>query len=308
MFKRILSVMIPATILISTGLVCAQSPVRMTVTVSGSRASEIPDLRSEDVLVFQGFQQRKVSDVTPLKGIDSSLELYILIDDSSALNSKVQLADLRDFIQNQPDATLIGVAYMHGGKAQIAQALTPDHAAAARALRMPWGNIDANASPFLGLHDLIEKWPASSIRQEVLMISSGADSFGGIGPSNSFANVVIQHVQMGGLIVHTLYAPLSGNGAFSFLIANGGQMQLVRLAEETGGACCMAGFGSMSFAPYLRDLAERLSHQYSIEFLIPATDQPELVPVRFVSEIPGITITAATRALVWPITSIGDNR
>jgi hypothetical protein len=120
------------------------------------------------------------------EGDHSGLELFVLIDDASNSNLGLQLDDLGHFIQSQAATTMVGVAYMENGTAQILQNLTTDHALAAKALRLPLGVAGINGSPYFSLGDLIKRWPESCARREVLMISSGIDYFWGSGPADPY--------------------------------------------------------------------------------------------------------------------------
>ena len=61
-------------------------PVHMTVTVEAAHGKEVPELKREDVMVFHGKERLPVTEWTALKGEQAGLELFILIDDASALN------------------------------------------------------------------------------------------------------------------------------------------------------------------------------------------------------------------------------
>jgi hypothetical protein len=278
-------------------------PTQMTVTVDAVYGKKIPDLKREDVMVFQGKDRLRVTEWTPLQGERAGLELFILIDDASAVGLGSQFDDLREFIGNQPFSTLIGIGYMHNGVAEIVQNLTEDHAKAARALRLPWGIGAVGVSPYLAVSDLVRKWPQSDVRREVLMISSGADPLGGFGAVNPYLDIAIEYAQLGGIIVYAIYSPQAGHGGHSFLLTNSGQNYLARLAEETGGESYMLGFSAaVSFAPYLQDVAESLRHQYLISFISKPFDKPTLTSVRFATEVADVQIIAASKVLVWPDT------
>jgi hypothetical protein len=157
-------------------------PVKMLVTAESRNDKEVAAVHREDVMVYQGHERDKVTDWVPAKGDHSELELFVLIDDASNSNLGLQLDDVRHFIQSQAATTMVGVAYMENGTAQILQNLTTDHALAAKALRLPLEVAGINGSPYFSLGDLIKRWPESSARREVLMISSGVDYFGEAAP------------------------------------------------------------------------------------------------------------------------------
>jgi len=283
------------------GIAQEKIPVHVTVTVEAVHGKEVPELKREDVMVFHGQERLPVTEWTTLKGEQAGLELFILIDDASALSLGSQLADLREFINRQPASALIGIGYMHNGIADIKQDLTSDHAKAAQALRLPLGSIAAGESPYLALSDLIKRWPSCCVRREVLMVSSGVDPLGGTGPINPYLDSAIAHAQRAGTIVYAIYTPHAGHGGHSLWRMNWGQNQLTELAEETGGEAYMLGFGPpVSIGPYLTDLAERLTHQYSVSFLMKPLAKPELAPVRFTTEIPNAEIVAAPKVYVAP--------
>jgi len=58
--------------------------------------------------------------------------------------------------------TLVAVAYARNGAAMVTQDFTNDHALAAKALRIPLGNLGAFASPYLSLQDWLKRWPSTT--------------------------------------------------------------------------------------------------------------------------------------------------
>ncbi|MFZ0805484.1 MAG: hypothetical protein WAN03_04850, partial [Candidatus Sulfotelmatobacter sp.] len=148
-------------------------PAHMLVTAEAHHGSEVPPVNRDDVMVYEGKNRDTVTEWIPATGDHAALQFFILIDDASSTNLGTQLDDIRKFIEGQPATTKIGVAYMQNGIAKVAQDLTDDHAAAAKALRLPMGLAGANASPYFSLSDLIKRWPASKDRREVLMVTDG---------------------------------------------------------------------------------------------------------------------------------------
>lgn len=276
-------------------------PVNMTVTVEAAHGKQTPELKREDVMIYHGKERLPVTEWTALQGERAGLELFVLIDDGSDMSLGNQLAELREFMNAQPASTLIGVGFMHNGIADIKQNLTSDHGKAAQALRLPLGNIAAGASPYLSLSDLIKKWPASRVRREVLMISSGIDPLGGLGAIDPYLDIAIEQAQRAGLITYAIYTPSAGHGGHSVFRMNWGQNHLAQLAEETGGESYMLGFGApVSFAPYLKDVGSHLTHQYSVSFLAKPPSKPGLIQVRFATEVPDAEIIAAPKVFVSP--------
>ena len=115
--------------------------VHMVITDEAIRDNtEIPILHPENVQVKQGKNVLKVSQVIPARGDNAALQLFILIDDTCDTSIGNSLNDLRDFVNAQPATTVVGVAYMSNATIQIVQNFTADHAAAAKAIRLPRGN------------------------------------------------------------------------------------------------------------------------------------------------------------------------
>ena len=150
--------------------------VHMVITDEALRDdSEVPILRPENVQVKQGKTSLNVDHLIPARGDNAALQLFILIDDTCDTSIGNSLNDIRDFINAQPATTVVGVAYMSNASIQIAQNFTNDHATAAKAIRLPRGNLSAMDSPYLSLISLIKGWPEQKVRREVLMVSDGID-------------------------------------------------------------------------------------------------------------------------------------
>src|SRR5271169_4335617 len=160
--------------------------VHMVITDQALRDdSEVPILRAENVTVKQGKNALKVDHLIPAWGDSAALQLFILIDDTCDTSIGNNLNDIRDFINAQPATTVVGVAYMSNATIQITQNFTADHALAAKAVRLPRGNLSAMDSPYLSLMSLVKGWPQQKVRREVLMVTDGIDRFRGNGSSFS---------------------------------------------------------------------------------------------------------------------------
>jgi len=153
----------------------ASVPVTMTVTASVPSDKRMPELSQQDIAVTQGNERLKVTEWVPAKGDRAGLDLFILIDDASNPTLGMHFDDLKTFINAQPSTTAIGVGYMRNATVQIAQNFTTDHAAAAKALRLPLASVGAYGSPYLSVIDLMKRWPAGENRREVLMVTDGID-------------------------------------------------------------------------------------------------------------------------------------
>jgi hypothetical protein len=153
----------------------------------------------------------------------------------------------------------------------IIENFTSDHAGAAKTVRLPFSS--GGESPWLSLSDLIKRWPGNLSRRAVVLVSSGFDSLGGMGPSNPYLDTAIENAQRDGIIIYiyaiyAIYTPGAGHTGHSFWRTNLAQGHLAQLAEETGGEAYMLGFWPpVSFEPYLSDVTERMTHQYRVTFL-----------------------------------------
>lgn len=269
-------------------------PVQMIVTVEARHGKEVPALKQGDVMVFQKKERLPVTDMDPR----AALEMFLLIDDASGMSLGSQLNDLRQFVETQPATMAIGIGYMRNATVEVLQNPTTDHPKAAKALRLPLGYPGTMPSPFLSLSDLIKRWPATSARHEVVLVTSGIDPLGG-GITDPYLEAAIEHAQRAGVIVYAIYTPTAGHGGHSFWLMNWGQNHLAQIAEETGGESYMLGFGPpVSFAPYLAELSEHLTHQYVVTFLVKPGNKADFQSVRFTTEVPNAEIVAAGRVYV----------
>jgi hypothetical protein len=275
-------------------------PAHIVVTVEPKHGSNAPVVNREDVMVYEGHDRDTVTDWIPLKGDRAGVELFILIDDESSTSLGSQIDDIRKFIDAQPASTKIGVAYMQNGIARVLQDPTSDHAQAAKVLRLPMGSSGANASPYFSLSDLVKKWPASSERREILMVSDGIDREYGAGDlNNPYLQAAIDDAGKVGIIVSAIYTPGVGHFAHSYWQNYWGQLYLSELAEKTGGEAYYIGFtGSpVTFAPYLEDLGRRLQNQYLLGFLAKPQKKSGWRQVRLKTEVPNVDLISASR--VW---------
>lgn len=273
--------------------------VHVVLTVEAHHGTNIPVINREDVMVYEGHDRDKVTDMVPLVGDHAGLELFILIDDASNSSLDNQLQDLRQFINSQPSTTAIGVGYMRDGTVQIAQNLTTDHAQAAKALRLPLGDPGTSPSPYFSIVDLIKRWPNVAARRALLVVSDGIDRFYGNGPDDPYVDTAIETTQKAGIILYSIYAPGVGHSGHSFFRINWGQNYLSQLSDETGGEMYNFTFGSaVSFVPFLDDLSHRLTHQILVTFIPKPENKPGMRQVRFRTEVPNAELVGPDRVFV----------
>jgi len=278
-------------------------PAHLLVTVEAHHGADVPDVKREDVMVFEGHDRDTVTDWVPAQGDRGALELFILLDDGSSESLGRQLDDIRKFITAQPDSTKIGVAYMQNGTAKVARDLTSDHAQAANALRLPMGMAGINASPYFAVSDLVKRWPASAARREVLVVTDGVDRYYGVGdPNDPYLDAAIDDAVRAGIMVSAIYLPGEGHFGHSYWQTYWGQIYLAQLAEKTGGEAYYIGFtGSpVSFAPYLDDMSNRLKHQYWLTFMAKPPKKAGWQQVRLRCEVSKVDLVSAGRVYVSP--------
>ena len=276
-------------------------PVQTIVTIEPRHGSNVPEIKREDVLVFEGKDRDPVTDWVPLQGDRADLEFFVLLDDSSSVSLGSQLDDIRGFINSQPSTTKVGVAYMQNGIARIAQNLTSDHAQAAKALRLPLGEAGANASPYFSLSDLVKKWPESKARREVLMVTDGIDRYYGEPDYNDpYLQAAIDDTQRAGILVYAIYNPGVGHFGHSYWQNYWGQLYLSRLSDETGAEAYYIGFtgAPVSFSPYLDEINHRLGHQYLLGFQAKPQKKSGLQQVKIRTEIQQVDLVAPRRIYV----------
>ena len=279
-------------------------PVRMTVTASVASDKRMPEIRQEDVLVKRGKERLRVTDWALAQGNRAGLDLFILIDDASDQRIGLQFDELRAFINAQPPTTSIGVGYMRNTTVQIAQDFTTDHAAAAQALRLPFGSRGAFGSPYYSVIDLMNRWPESQNRREVVMITDGIDRMHRLvgvrrgltaNPTVEAANTVAQRT---GTMIHTLYFPGVGRLNRNYWEATNGQLDMARLSDKTGGESFYLGLQSpVSFQPYLNDLQKALDNQYLVSFSAKPEKKARLQYVALSTELAGVELS--THDSVW---------
>jgi hypothetical protein len=280
----------------------AGTPVHMVVSVEPKHGNEVPMITQQDVIVNQGKDRRPVTSWVPATGDHAGLELAILIDDSAGFSFGSQMDDIRSFINEQAPKTLVGVGYMQNGTVSMVQEFTQDHAAAAKSLRLPQGFIGANASPYFSLRDFIKRWSTNPEypRREVLMITSGIDTFYGGGYPDPYVDEASKDAQCAGVVVFSIYTPDAGHFGHTYWRIYWGQNYLAQLAEETGGESYyfLGGQAPVAFQPYLNEMNMRLGHQYLLTFQAKPETKAGTEPVKVSSEIRGVDLFGQTRVCV----------
>lgn len=278
------------------------TPVQMVVSAEPKHGNQVSTITQQDVLVYQGHDRRPVTGWIPAMGDHAGLELAILVDDSAGFSFGSQMQDIRTFITEQLPTTLIAVGYMQNGTVALAQNFTQDHAAAAKSLRLTQGFVGAEASPYFSLQDFIKRWPSNPAipRREVLMITSGIDSFYGGGYPDPYVDAAIKDAQCAGIVVFSIYTPSAGHFGHTYWRIYWGQNYLAQLSEETGGESYyfLGGQAPVAFQPYLNQMNGRVAHQFVLTFLAKPENKAGTEPVKVSTEIRDIDLMAQDKVCV----------
>ncbi len=274
-------------------------PVTMTVTATVAEGKRMPEINREDVVVKLGKERLRVTNWALAQGDRAGMDLFILVDDASDSRLGSQLNDLQQFINRQPATTAIGVGYIRNGGVQVVQQFTTDHAQAAQALRLPLGHPGAYSSPYLSVIDLMNRWPTTENRREIVMITDGIDrarrhAYSRHGLStNADVETASAVAQRTGTTIHTIYTPGVGRWHRNYFTAISGQTDMARLSGQTGGEAFYLGLQSpVSFAPYLSELQRAFDNQYLLSFAATPGKRSGLQNVTLSTEVPGVRLTA----------------
>jgi hypothetical protein len=278
-------------------------PVHMVVTVKPHRGAQVPAVAADDVKVYQKGQPDKVAGWVPLQGSQAGLQLFILVDDTSRDTLSLQFSSIANFIAEQPATTEIGVGYMRNGTVYTVQNLTTEHGLAEKSLRLPLGASAGYTSPYLSLSELMKKWPATTDRREVLMITSGTDPLGGgfwNDPyTNPYLDAAVDQAQRGGFIVYSIYSPGAGFFGRGLFRTDMAQTGLDVLSQKTGGETYYLQYGSpVDITPYLQDISRNLKNQYGLTFLAKGAKKPALEPVKVKTEMPNTGLVTAENGYI----------
>ncbi len=283
----------------------ATVPVRMTVTLDvKGKDKRTPDVRPGDVMIKQGKDMLKVTDWVAACEEQAGLDLFVLIDDASDASLGVQLGDLRAFINAQPATTRTGVGYMSNAGVRVVQELTADHAAAAKAVRLPSGTAGAYGRPWLSVADLMRRWPEGSNRHAVIMVTDGKDRprhglhFRGLEPVSPDVDTASVIAQRTGTVIYSIYTPGVGHLQHHYWEGINGQNGLAKLSGETGGEAFFLGLHApVSFSPYLDRIQRMLDNQYLLTFEARPGKKAGLQRVKLTTEVAGVEFISADN--VW---------
>ncbi len=276
------------------------TPVSVIVTLSGPQA---PPVTARDVLVYQNNQRRPVIDWTPVTESSKGVDFAILIDDSVGQNISLQFPDIRNFFDELPASSEVGVAYAAYGAAKFKQPFSADHNLATAALQIPEGRIDAGGSIYQSVSDLVKHWPNDGRVRVALLVSDGVDVNRGLSETNPELNpdldAAIEQAQNAGVVFYTIFAGSSERFEHNPVLNLNGQSCLSRLASETGGEAYFQGTHTpVTYRPFLDRLRTRLGRQYLLTFDAEAQRNPADVDLRVRTELPHVKLSAPSKVRV----------
>ncbi len=285
------------TLCIAAAAALGQQSGRLIVTAEPKDNTPVPVLQRDDISAEVNKKPARVLSWTPLTGDQAALQLYIVIDDADSTNLALQFGDLKNFINSQPPRTLIGIAYLRYGAAQIVQPPTSDHIRAASALRVPLGDPGIDASPYDALRDLINKWPPSQERREMLLIMSGTDpEYMSPDMFDPYLGQAIEAAQKAGVVISSIYYGGAGHFGHSFFRVTWGQNYLSMLDENLGGEFYWQGTANpVAFQPFLKEFSAWLGHQYLLTVGAESSGKPGLEPVRVTTAVKGVSLVTASK-------------
>jgi hypothetical protein len=260
--------------------------VTFTATAVGKKEGS-PPIAKDDVQLFQGKERKQIGDWK--KG--EELYLAILIDDSIDTSAGSQWGYLKEFVMGQPASTHIAVGYLQNNTVMMAQDFTPNHELAAKALRIPMGIGALGSSPYLATLDMLKRWPDAGLRRSILLITSGIDYFRGFGfgPIDPDLQSVTERAQRQNTNIWSIYYPSSSHRGRSFFLLNIAQMNMDKMAQETGAESYFLGtLTPVTIKPYLDEIYGHLNNQYLVTFAGSGGAKGKFQPVKVRTELPDV--------------------
>ena len=260
----------------------SKDSITTVVTALGPNYTAPPTITKDDVSVYAKNAKLNVTRWEHATGGSGKLQLAILIDDAVSPRAiGLQFNDLKNFIEQQPADTEVGLFYAQYGSYTTAAKFSTDHQEVAGKLHLTFGRRGgASPSIYLSISDLAKKWPGSppAARREVLVLTSGMDLLEP-GVQDPYFDEAVANVEKNGVIVHSIYVgPLRLGLSFFGMIAQG---NLGQITSDSGGDAFFQGVSTpVSFKPFLDQLDTMLRNQYLVSFQPPNGAKPgRLLPI-----------------------------
>lgn len=293
-----------AIVVLSPGSTYAQTntpssgSVTFTVTAVGKK-QEAPPITKDDVQLFQGKERKQIADWK--KG--EELYLAILIDDSIETTAGGQWDYLKEFVMAQPATSFIALGYIRNNTPTIAQDFTQNHELVTKAIRLPIGTGALGSSPYLATIDMLKRWPKTGPRRSIILITSGIDYFrgSGFGPFYPDVDPLIQLAERQNTNIWPIYYPSSGHRGHSYWLVNQAQINIDKVAEETGAESYYLMYGQpVSIKPYLDEISGHLSNQYLLTFAGSGGPKGKFQSMKVKTELPDVEFMTPSAVYLPP--------
>lgn len=252
--------------------------VAVVVTVLTKKSKAPAEIQKEDIIVREGGVRKAIEAWVPARGDHDSLQLAIVIDEASRKDLGGQYESLKKFITAQPPNSSIGIYYALGNSLRPAAQLTTDHNAAAKSLRPPLGDFGNLVGPYSAVSQLIDGWPITLARREILFLTPGFDLIHRERYSSDM-RAVIEEAQRSGIVVHpimvnspsarlTEYSEIARSNLTELADETGGAPLVgsltspLSMPEETGGSPIRDTIPILDLGPVLKSLGTVLENQY----------------------------------------------
>jgi hypothetical protein len=282
------------------------------VTVLPQNNAPAPTTLQQQVTVKVNGKASNVTGWQPLRGVNSPVEMVILIDGAARSSLGSQMGDIQHFVQGLPANTSATIAYMMNGRAALTGPLSTDRATALRGLHIPAGTPGESASPYFCLSDLAKNWPSNNrqARREVVMVTDGVDYYNlRYDPDDPYLQAAINDSVRAKLTVYSIYWRNTGRVDRSMYETDAGQNLLTQVTQATGGNNYWQGYGNpVSLGPFFDDIERRLDNQYEVSFMAPFTNKSQVETFRLKLTAPGAKVDAPQQVLVLGAESPGGEQ
>jgi hypothetical protein len=267
-------------------------PTRATISVESKHPAE---LNPSMVKLEVNGHETALTSLTRIQ--PGRAQIAILIDDGLRSSFGSQIDDLKKFVNALPPGTQVLVGYMRNGSVNAPGGFTADHAAAAKAIRMPLAAPGISASPYFCLSDFVKHWPGGGGPRFVLMLTNGVDPYNGstslMNQDSPYVQAAQEDAERAGVAVYAIAYTDAGmrGGRASF----SGQSYLQQVADATGGRSFYQGIGNpVSLAPFLDDFRHAIAESYSAVFMASTShEKPNtLARLKVKTTEPGLKIHA----------------
>ena len=250
--------------------------------------------------VYENGSLRPLVSITPPS---ARIDFTVVLDDSIGARTTEQYGNLADFFRSLPAGARVRVAYASFGGNRIAQDFTTNYELAAKALRVPVGQVAAGGSIYDSVADLIMKWPGDGNRRELLLISDGIDLQNGLVETQPPLNLELQRAvgaaQKDHVVVYTIFSRGPRELERHGLLLLNGQSCLLQLATSTGGHAFFEGtLTPLSFAPYLQQISRDLRNQFKLTFKPSEATASAFQRLKVACDNPAVRLSAPTRVFI----------